>query len=128
MSNCHSHIFFSLPLQLYLVDAFTYAASALAASSVCHPISCLFSLNGLIICPRSCDPSLDLLSLCSVRSGIVLIDRHIDARSGDQMFAAMGIGGGNSFLGGMTIVLGIPFPLWIYYYGETIRARNPLNR
>ncbi|ESK90159.1 mfs multidrug [Moniliophthora roreri MCA 2997] len=82
-----------LPIQLYLVDAFTYAASALAAASVFRSIlGFAFPLFGA------------------------------------QMFEAMGIGGGNSFLGGLAIVLGIPFPVWIYYKGAEMRARSDLNR
>ena len=54
-----------LPIQLYLVDAFNYAASALAAASVFR------SLFGFVF---------PLFS--------------------SQMFEALGIGGGNSLLGG----------------------------
>jgi hypothetical protein len=61
------------------------------------------------------------------------------------MFAAMGEGGGNSvrllyllnrafpnsgflqLLAGLSIVLGIPFPVFIYFKGEMLRARNPLT-
>ncbi|KAK7694478.1 hypothetical protein QCA50_001664 [Cerrena zonata] len=82
-----------IPLQLYLVDAFTYAASALAAVSV------LRSLFGFAF-----------------------------PLFGAQMFEALGNGGGNSLLAGLTIVLGIPSPIWIYYYGESIRAKSSLNR
>jgi hypothetical protein len=28
----------------------------------------------------------------------------------------------------LAILLGIPFPIWIYYKGEEMRARNPLTR
>jgi hypothetical protein len=42
------------------------------------------------------------------------------------MFEAMGTGGGNSFLAGMCILIGIPFPIWIYFHGEKIRARSSL--
>ena len=31
-------------------------------------------------------------------------------------------------LAGFSIVLGIPFPIWIYFKGEEMRARNPLTR
>ncbi|KAI0053811.1 multidrug resistance protein 4 [Auriscalpium vulgare] len=82
-----------LPIQLYLVDAFTYAASALAAASV------LRSLFGFAF-----------------------------PLFGAQMFDALGTGGGNSLLGGLAIVLGIPFPIWIYFKGEDMRKGNPLNR
>ncbi|KAF5390887.1 hypothetical protein D9757_004505 [Collybiopsis confluens] len=82
-----------LPIQLYLVDAFQYAASALAAASV------LRSLLGFAF-----------------------------PLFGSQMYAALGYGGGNSLLGGLAIVLGIPFPIWIYYKGEAMRARNKLSR
>ncbi|KAG2093738.1 major facilitator superfamily domain-containing protein [Suillus discolor] len=74
----------SLAIQLYLVDTFTYAASAVAAASV----------------------SLSIL----------------------QMFAALGYGGGNLLLADLAIVLGIPFPIWIYYAGERMRARSSLTR
>lgn len=34
----------------------------------------------------------------------------------------------NQLLAGLAIVLGIPFPIWIYFKGEEMRARNPLTR
>jgi len=40
----------------------------------------------------------------------------------------MGIGAGNSMLAGFAIILGIPFPVWLYYYGEKFRQRSPLTR
>ncbi|KAK7060842.1 hypothetical protein VNI00_000575 [Paramarasmius palmivorus] len=83
----------SLPISLYLVDAFTYAASALSAASV------LRSLLGF---------AFPLFA--------------------QQMFDALGVGPGNTLLAGLAIVLGIPFPIWIYYRGEAIRARSDLNR
>jgi len=43
---------------------------------------------------------------------------------GAQMFAALGYGGGNSLLAGIAIVIGIPFPVWIYFHGEQIRAKS----
>ncbi|KAJ3862106.1 multidrug resistance protein 4 [Lentinula novae-zelandiae] len=85
--------FGNLPIQLYLVDAFQFAASALAAAAVLRSIlGFAFPLFGA------------------------------------QMYAALGYGGGNSLLGGLAIVLGIPFPIWIYYKGEQMRARNSLTR
>ncbi|KAH9478455.1 Efflux pump radE [Psilocybe cubensis] len=47
---------------------------------------------------------------------------------GQQMFDALGLGGGNSLLAGLAIALGIPFPVWLYYNGEKMRAGNPLTR
>jgi len=82
-----------LPIQLYLVDAFTYAASAIAAASVFR------SLMGFAF-----------------------------PLFGSQMYKALDIGPGNSLLAGLAIVLGIPFPIWIYFYGEKVRERNPLTR
>ncbi|KIY70471.1 MFS general substrate transporter [Cylindrobasidium torrendii FP15055 ss-10] len=82
-----------IPIQLYLVDTFTYAASAVAAASV------LRSLFGFAF---------------PLFAG--------------QMFKALGLGGGNSLLGGLAIVLGIPFPIWVYYKGEAIRAKSSLTR
>lgn len=82
-----------LPIQLYLVDTFTYAASASAAAST-------------------------LRSLLAFAFPLF----------GQQMFAALGYGGGNTLLAGLSIVIGIPFPIWIYYAGERIRARSSLSR
>jgi hypothetical protein len=44
------------------------------------------------------------------------------------MFNALSMGGGNSLLAGLAIVLGIPFPIWIYYKGEDMRKRNKYTR
>ncbi|KAK0482188.1 multidrug resistance protein 4 [Armillaria novae-zelandiae] len=82
-----------IPIQLYLVDTFKYAASALAAASVFR------SLLGFAF-----------------------------PLFGDQMFNALGLGGGNSLLAGLAILLGIPFPIWIYYKGEAVRLRSDLSR
>ncbi|TFK26555.1 multidrug resistance protein 4 [Coprinopsis marcescibilis] len=82
-----------LPIQLYLVDSFAFAASAVAASSLFRSIlGFAFPLFG------------------------------------KQMFDTMGIGPGNSLLGGIAIVLGIPFPVYLYYKGAEMRNRNPLTR
>ncbi|KAG1741322.1 multidrug resistance protein 4 [Suillus lakei] len=83
----------SLAIQLYLVDTFTYAASAVAAAST------LRSLLGFAF-----------------------------PLFGQQMFTTLGYGGGNSLLAGLAIVMGIPFPIWIYYAGERMRARSSLTR
>ena len=83
----------SLPIQLYLVDTFTYAASALAAASVFR------SMLGFAF-----------------------------PLFGQQMFNALGLGRGNSLLAGLAIVLGIPFPVWLWFYGERMRANSSLAR
>ncbi|KAH6917888.1 multidrug resistance protein 4 [Coprinopsis sp. MPI-PUGE-AT-0042] len=82
-----------LPIQLYLVDSFQFAASAVAAAALFR------SLLGFAF-----------------------------PLFGKQMFDAMTIGGGNSLLAGVSIVLGIPFPAYLYYKGAELRARNPLTR
>ncbi|KAF8517948.1 MFS general substrate transporter [Hysterangium stoloniferum] len=82
-----------IPIQLYLVDAFQYAASALAAAAV---FRCLFAF---------CFPLF-----------------------GEQLTAKLGFGGAGSLLAGIAIVIGVPFPIWIYYKGEQMRARNKLSR
>jgi len=46
----------------------------------------------------------------------------------EDMFNKLTIGGGYSLLGGIAILVGWPFPIWIYFYGEKIRARSNLNR
>jgi len=82
-----------IPIQLYLVDAFEYAASALAAAAVFR---------------------------CLCGFGFPLF--------GEQLTAGLGFGGANSLLAGIAIVIGVPFPIWIYYKGEQMRARNKLSR
>ncbi|KAG1892470.1 multidrug resistance protein 4 [Suillus subluteus] len=82
-----------LPIQLYLVDTFTYAASATAAASTFRSfLGFAFPLFG------------------------------------QQMLAALGYGGGNTLLAGFAIIIGIPFPVWIYFAGERIRAKSSLAR
>ncbi|KAG1730841.1 multidrug resistance protein 4 [Suillus paluster] len=78
-----------LPIHLYLIDSFTYAASAVAAVSTFH------SLLGFTF-----------------------------PLFGEEIFAALGYGGGNSLLTGFAIILGIPFPVWIYYASERTRAKS----
>ncbi|KAI6130537.1 major facilitator superfamily domain-containing protein [Pisolithus croceorrhizus] len=80
-----------LPIQLYLVDAFVYRASAIAAASVFR------SVLGFVF-----------------------------PLFGEQMFNALGYGWGNTLLAGLAIIIGIPFPIWIYYAGERIRSRSAL--
>ncbi|KAG1753910.1 multidrug resistance protein 4 [Suillus paluster] len=82
-----------LHIQLYLVDTFTYAASAIAASSTFR------SLLGFAF-----------------------------PLFGQQMYSALGYGGGNSMLAGLAIMIGIPFPIWIYYAGDRLRAKSSLTR
>ncbi|KAJ3508579.1 hypothetical protein NLJ89_g5680 [Agrocybe chaxingu] len=82
-----------LPINLYLVDSFTYAASATAASALFR------SLLGFAF-----------------------------PLFGAQMFDALGMGGGNSLLAGLSIVLGIPFPIYIYFKGAELRARSVHTR
>jgi hypothetical protein len=112
--SCLCFVSCSLPIQLYLVDTFTYAASATAAASVFR------SMLGFAF-----------------------------PLFGSQMFNALGYGGGNSLLAGMTIihpsiilvilimilnhvglaiVIGIPFPIFLYFYGEKIRAHGKYTR
>jgi hypothetical protein len=43
---------------------------------------------------------------------------------GQDLYLKLGYGGGNSLLAALGIVLGIPFPIWIWYKGETIRKRS----
>ena len=76
-----------LPMQLYIVDAFTeYAASALAATSVFRAL---------------------------LAFAIPLF--------GPQMISALGLGGTYSLLGGLSIVVGIPAPIWLFLRGAGLR-------
>ena len=78
---------FSLPVYLYLVDAFALAASAVSAAAVFQSmLAFVFPLFGA------------------------------------DMYVKLGYGGGNSLLAGLAIVIGIPFPIWIWYKGESIRG------
>jgi hypothetical protein len=40
------------------------------------------------------------------------------------MYAKIGYSGGNSLLAGLAIVIGIPFPVWIWFKGEGIRKMS----
>ncbi|KAG2008276.1 multidrug transporter [Coprinopsis cinerea AmutBmut pab1-1] len=82
-----------LPIQLYLVDAFTYAASATGAASVFR------SLLGFVF-----------------------------PLFGQRMTDTLGLGPANTLLAGIAIVVGIPFPIWIYYKGAAIREQSNVNR
>ncbi|KIJ55217.1 hypothetical protein M422DRAFT_57770 [Sphaerobolus stellatus SS14] len=82
-----------IPVQLYLVDSFQYAASALAAAAVCR---CLFAF---------CFPLF-----------------------GEDLYQTLGIGWGNTLLAGLVILIGVPFPPWVYYKGEAMRAKSKLTR
>ena len=102
----------SLPITLYLIDSFTYAASVTSATNVfrkCVPPHLLNHISPLTDFRRS------LLGF-------------VFPLFGAQMYKALGVGGGNTLLAGLAIVIGIPFPIWIWYKGEEIRSRNPLNR
>ncbi|CAK5269608.1 unnamed protein product [Mycena citricolor] len=97
LTNCGTDFssFFSssLSTQLYLVDTFQFAASALSASSIFR------SLFGFIF-----------------------------PLFGQQMYNALGQGGGNSLLAGLSIVLGIPFPLYLWFHGKQMREQSKLTR
>ncbi|KAG8862990.1 hypothetical protein FRB96_000410 [Tulasnella sp. 330] len=82
-----------LPIQVYLVDSFKYAASAIAAATV------LRSSFGF---------AFPLFA--------------------DRIFISLGVGGGYSLLTGILLAVGVPFPVWIYFKGESLRARDKLAR
>ncbi|TFK19878.1 MFS general substrate transporter [Coprinopsis marcescibilis] len=82
-----------LPIQLYLVDAFTYAASATGAASVFR------SLLGFVF-----------------------------PLFGQQLTDALGLGPANTLLAGVAILIGVPFPIWIYFKGAAMRERSNLSR
>jgi len=44
------------------------------------------------------------------------------------MVDKLGYGPGNSMLAGIAIVLGIPFPVWLYFNGEKLRENNKYTR
>ncbi|EJD54512.1 MFS general substrate transporter [Auricularia subglabra TFB-10046 SS5] len=45
-----------------------------------------------------------------------------------QMFDTLKTGPGNSLLGGVAILFGIPFPIYLYYRGAQVRARDQYTR
>ncbi|KAF6753899.1 major facilitator superfamily domain-containing protein [Ephemerocybe angulata] len=82
-----------LPIQLYLIDAFTFAASVTGAASVFR------SMLGFAF-----------------------------PLFGQQMTDRLGYGGSCTLLAGIAIVIGIPFPIYLYFKGADIRARSPYTR
>jgi hypothetical protein len=47
---------------------------------------------------------------------------------GAQMFEALGLGVGNSLLAAVAIAMGVPFPIFIWFYGERLRARSKMMK
>ncbi|KAJ7284448.1 major facilitator superfamily domain-containing protein [Mycena rebaudengoi] len=45
-----------------------------------------------------------------------------------DMFNTLGLGPGNMLLSGIALILGVPFPIFIYYKGAAIRARSDMSR
>ncbi|KIM81265.1 hypothetical protein PILCRDRAFT_72101 [Piloderma croceum F 1598] len=43
---------------------------------------------------------------------------------GQDMYIKLGYGGGTSLLASLAVVIGIPFPIWVWYKGEGIRKRS----
>ncbi|KAH8829077.1 multidrug resistance protein 4, partial [Flagelloscypha sp. PMI_526] len=82
-----------LPMQLYIVDSYTFAASASSSAAVFR------SLLGF---------AFPLFAT--------------------QMFDKLGLGPGNSLLAGIAVLLGIPFPLWLYFKGEEMRKKDKYTR
>lgn len=78
-----------LPIQMYFIDAFTYSASALAASSALR-----FSFGFAF------------------------------PLFGSPMIDGMGLGGAYSLLAGIMLLLGVPFPIWVFYRGGELRRAN----
>ncbi|KAH8828658.1 major facilitator superfamily domain-containing protein [Flagelloscypha sp. PMI_526] len=78
-----------LPIQLYVVDVFVFAASASSTLAVFR----------------------SLVAFCFPLFA-------------EQMFDKLGLGPGCSLLAGIAIVLGIPFPIWLYLHGERLRKQN----
>ncbi|KAH8828660.1 major facilitator superfamily domain-containing protein [Flagelloscypha sp. PMI_526] len=82
-----------IPIQLYIVDTFVFAASA---------TSTLMVFRSLV---AFCFPLF-----------------------AKQMFDKLGLGPGNSLLAGVAVVVGIPFPIWLYFNGERLRRHNKHTR
>ena len=116
-----------LPIQLYLVDTFTYAASAVAAATVRFLFAYLGRLAYTFFC--SVFPLHVRLRVPSVRPGDV---RHArDGRrpvvaSGCVLFYSESCPSQTDCLRstGLSIVLGIPFPIFLWFKGESIRAKS----
>lgn len=43
---------------------------------------------------------------------------------GPAMEERLGLGGTYSLLGGLMVLFGVPFPLWVYYHGEKMRGAS----
>jgi len=44
------------------------------------------------------------------------------------MFDALGLGVRRSLIATIAIVMGVPFPIFLWFYGERLRARSSLTR
>ena len=108
----------SLPILLYLVDAFTFAASAVAAASTFR------SLLGFAF-PLFGSQMFEKLTVgwgCTVCTFFLLseaLSRNLTIFFGSY---------GQQLLAGLAIVIGIPFPIWLYLRGEDMRKSSLLAR
>ena len=44
------------------------------------------------------------------------------------MFDALGLGVGNTLFAGIAVAMGVPFPIFLWFYGERLRARSSASR
>lgn len=104
----------SLPIQLYLVDAFTYAASVTGASSVFRSaLGFVFPLFG-----QQMTNKLGYGGACTVSLSL-----FTSFRTTDDVDISI-----PQLLAGVAIVIGIPFPIYIYLHGAEIRAKSKYTR
>ncbi|KAH7105917.1 MFS general substrate transporter [Auriculariales sp. MPI-PUGE-AT-0066] len=82
-----------IPIQLYLVDSYEYAASALATNAL---LRSLFGFAFPLFAQR--------------------------------LFENLGIGPGNTLLAGLAVLLGVPFPIFLWYRGDRLRAMDRFTR
>ena len=131
-ANWFSHLpLCSLPIQLYLVDSFFYAASATSAAAVSY--SSIFFFFGRQLTNSALSIALWL------RFPIIWSTNVRQTWARRWKFRTFFVSFNcflrpslkrleKQLLAGIAIVIGIPFPIWIYYKGEELRARNPLTR
>ena len=120
-------MFYSLPIQLYLVDAFRFAASAVSAASVSttwlrlDAVADALFYAGLSIDDGLCVPTFRKADVrCSWSRGWKFGMPWLS-------FLRCCLNYSVQLLAGLAIVLGIPFPVWVYYKGEAIRLNSKVH-
>ena len=86
--------------------------------------------GALLICPLYLAESVPVYSASAVSAGVSLrcLFAFVFPLFSPPMYDALGQGGGNSLLAGVSGVVGIFTPLFLFYCGERLRERSKASK